>query len=504
MDLDHVCFQQAFEHSAIGMALVTPDGRFVRVNPSWCAILGRSQEEMWATTVQAVTHPDDRAASHEAMRRLLAGLGLCLRLEKRFLHKNGTTIWAEMTGSLIRDAQGRPSFFVAQIQDISERRRLAEQYRQAQRMEAIGQLAGGVAHDFNNLLTIIGGYTELMLSGTSPDSWRAFLKEIQKASQRAAGLTRQLLAFSRRQVLTPVSLSLPEVVAEMVGMIRRFLRENIEVVSSLEPALWRVRADPAQMEQVLLNLAINAGDAMPGGGTLTLTTANVVLDETYTRGQREVAPGRYVRISVTDTGCGMDESTRARLFEPFFTTKEIGKGTGLGLATVYGILKQSGGHIDFASEVGRGTTFNIYLPACETGLSDPGATAPDPLTSPSRETILLVEDDAGVRFLVRDVLAKTGYTILEARNGPEAIRLCQDFGGAIDLVLSDVVMPEMSGPELREHLGQLRPQLRFLYMSAYTDDVLVLEGVAGNETAFLQKPFSTQLLARKVREVLDR
>jgi len=441
-------------------------------------------------------------------REVLASGQPRLEIEESQRRSDGSQAVISVSKVPLRDATGQIIGILGFYTDITERKRLAEQYRQAQRMEAIGQLAGGVAHDFNNLLTIITGYTDLLISGaSSEDPSRAFLGEIQKAAQRAASLTRQLLAFSRRQVLAPVVMSLHDVIANMDAMFRHFLRENIEVVSHLEPRLWRVEADPAQIEQVLLNLAANAGDAMSHGGTFTITTANVVVDEAFSRKQPDVSPGRYAKISITDTGTGMDERTQARLFEPFFTTKEIGKGPGLGLATAYGILKQSGGHIEVESELGKGTTFNIYLPAhAEDPAEASGSSAhgePGP-PMPARETILLVEDDPGVRFLVREVLGQLGYGVLEARDGSEGVRLCRSSNTTIHLVLSDVVMPNMNGRELREHLLETRPNLKFLYMSGYTDDSVVLKGVGAAGAAFLQKPFTPRVLARKVREVLDK
>jgi PAS domain S-box-containing protein len=504
MNLSPPVFEEAFENSAMGMALIAPGGRFLRVNRAWCAILGYEEADLLATTAQALIDPEDSEAWRRAVERLVAGATPFFRLEKRYLHKDGTSVWTETTAAVVRAADGQPSYFIAQIQDITERRILAEQYRQAQRMEAIGQLAGGVAHDFNNLLTIITGYTDLLLGGADQgDPRRGFLEEVMKAAQRAASLTRQLLAFSRRQILAPVVLSLHDLVADMETMFRRFLRENIEVVSSLEPALWRVKADRAQIEQVLLNLAINAGDSMPAGGTLTLTTANVVLDESKTRSQPNVPPGRYVKVSMTDTGCGMDENTRAHLFEPFFTTKDISKGIGLGLATVYGIIKQSGGHIDVRSEVRSGTTFDIYLPALPDDASGHQFAAAQSQDARSQQTILLVEDDAGVRFLVRDVLAQEGYTVLEACDGQEALRLCGQSDTPIHLVLTDVVMPMMSGRQLRDRVSQLRPDLKFVYMSGYTDDAVVLEQARADEIRFLHKPFTPETLTREVREALD-
>ncbi len=382
--------------------------------------------------------------------------------------------------------------------------RTQDQLLQAQKMEAIGRLAGGVAHDFNNLLTVISGRSELLLRRLrADDPLRRGLDLIHSTAERAAELTRQLLAFSRKQVLQPTVLQLNAVVAGLAPMLQRLIGEDIELLTVLDPALGPVKADSAQLEQVLMNLAVNARDAMPQGGRLALETANIPLDAAYARQHGGVDSGPYVMLAVTDTGCGMDAEIRAHIFEPFFTTKGPGKGTGLGLATVYGIVKQSGGQIWVYSEPGQGTTFKIYLPQVDGAgeMSEPGTPLPE--ASQGSETILLVEDEEGVRDLARDILQANGYTVLGASYGAEAVQLCKRHAGPIHLLLTDVVMPHMSGRQLAERLAPLYPEMKILYMSGYTDNAVVHHGVLDPGTAYLQKPFSPGSLARKVREVLD-
>jgi CheY-like chemotaxis protein len=373
-------------------------------------------------------------------------------------------------------------------------------------MEAVGRLAGGVAHDFNNLLTVIKGYSELMLEQTTPGGpLRAEVEEVKKAADRAASLTRQLLAFSRQQVLAPRILDLNAAVGNMEQMLRRLLGEDIELSTALGEKLGQVKADPGQVEQVIMNLAVNSRDAMSRGGKLTIETGNAVLDESYMREHGGVKPGRYVMLAVSDTGTGMDEETRSRIFEPFFTTKEMGKGTGLGLSTVYGIVKQSEGYIWVYSEARRGTTFKVYLPRVDESAEDSQKLAAAAGTGDrGTETILLVEDEDGVRALVKQVLSRQGYTVIETRHAKEALEEYERRAGPIPLLLTDVVLPQMSGRELAERLKAAHPEIKVLYMSGYTDDAVLRHGVIGQETAFLQKPFTTASLARKVREVLDR
>jgi signal transduction histidine kinase/CheY-like chemotaxis protein len=421
----------------------------------------------------------------------------------RWKRKDGRPITVRLSGNPFKDENGQTLGFEMIAEDVSERRALEEQLRQSQKMEAIGRLAGGIAHDFNNLLTVIKGYSELMLDELdSADPLGTEVDEIKKAADRAASLTRQLLAFSRQQVLAPKVLDLNSVVGNMDKLLRRLLGEDIDLFTVLEPGLGRVKADPGQVEQVIMNLAVNARDAMPQGGKLTIETSSVDLDENYARDHVSVKPGSYVMIAVSDTGMGMTEKVKSRIFEPFFTTKEIGKGTGLGLSTVYGIIKQSGGYIWVYSELGIGSTFKVYLPAIDAPAEIPCGSSQQPVRRGS-ETVLLVEDEDGVRALMRQVLHKHGYNVLEARHGGEALLTCERHSGKIDLLLTDVVLEQMSGRELAERLLKVRPEMKVLYVSGYADDAIVHHGVLNAGTAFLQKPFTTEALARKIRYVLD-
>jgi two-component system cell cycle sensor histidine kinase/response regulator CckA len=505
-------FRSAFERAVIGMALISLDGRFLQVNGSLCDMLNYAPHELMATTIQAITHPDDLEATLEALRELQHGeFGSC-QLETRFLHKRGSVVWVLLSSSLVRDTQGQPLHFISQIQDITSRKQ-AEQalresealLRQSQKMEAIGRLAGGVAHDFNNILTVISGHSALLLrklTETSP--LRKDVEEIQKSSERAAALTRQLLAFSRKQLLDPKVLDLNSVVAGMEKMLRRLIGEDIELQTVLDPSAGRIKADPSQIEQVVLNLVVNARDAMPFGGKLTIEVAAFSSDHTRTLQIGELAPGSYAMLAVTDTGTGMSKEIQSHLFEPFFTTKGPGKGTGLGLATSYGIVKQSGGGIRVYSEAGHGSVFKVYLPVAPEG--------PEPATArletsdmvQGNETILVVEDEGPLRSLAACVLRDAGYTVLEAKDGLEGLRVVQGQANRkIDLVVSDVIMPHMGGREMAERLKTILPETRVLFTSGYTDDALSHHGVLNPGVVFLEKPYSPARLASKVREALD-
>jgi len=505
-------FRSAFEESGVGMALQGLDGQYLRVNRALCEMLGYSEPELLARTFHATTHPEDRDVDVDADRRVLAGeIRSSHQREKRYLHKLGHVVWAVVNVSLVHARDGAPMYFLLQSQDSTLRKQaeeaqaqLEDQLRQTQKVEAVGRLAGGVAHDFNNLLTVITGRAEMLLSRLgSDDPLRRHVQLIGKTAERAAALTRQLLAFSRKQVLQPKVLDLQAVVAGMEKMLRRLIGEDIELVAVPDPALGRVKADPGQLEQVILNLVVNARDAMPEGGRLTLETADVELDEAYARRHAGATPGRYVMLAVSDTGVGMDAATQARLFEPFFTTKGPGKGTGLGLATVYGIVKQSGGNIWVYSEPGRGTTFKIYLPRVDEAVEavEPGQVLAE--WPRGWETVLLVEDEEGVRDLAREIIQLQGYTVLEARHPGEALLVNEEHAGRIHLLVTDVVMPQMSGRELADRLASMRSETKVLYMSGYTDDAIVRHGVLDAHTPFVQKPFTPEALLRKIREVLD-
>ncbi len=479
------------------------DGKFLAVNPALVAMLGYESEAdlLAANLVRDVNRDPDKGAHLLQQYRQSGRLD---GVETQWRRKDGTPVPVRLSGRTVLDEHGALQGFEVIAEDVSERWRLEEQLRQAQKMEAIGRLAGGVAHDFNNLLTIITGYSQLLLERLgSDDPLRGHVNEVLSAGNRAASLTRQLLAFSRRQVLQPQVLDLNTVVANTDKMLRRLIGEDIELVTHLGPDLGRVKTDPGQIEQVIMNLAVNARDAMPQGGRLTLETANVELNEGDTRTRVSVLPGRYVMLAVSDSGIGMDAETQAHIFEPFFTTKEAGKGTGLGLATVYGIVKQSGGHIWLYSEPNQGTTFKIYLPRLEEAAQPGEAISPGAPLSGGSETILLVEDEEGVRDLARRILELKGYKVITASNPTEAAQVCERHEGPIHLLLTDVIMPTMSGRQLAEHVAFLRPGMKVLYMSGYTDNAIIPHGILKEGTQFLQKPFTRDSLTSKVREVLD-
>ena len=410
-----------------------------------------------------------------------------------------------LSGRAFRDERNT-IFFELFAEDVTERRALEQQLRQAQKMEAVGRLAGGIAHDFNNLLTVISGYSEFLLERIGADpALRGPAQEIANAAERATALTRQLLAFSRKQMLAPKVLDLNGVVAENLKMLTRLIGEDIDLVMVPGPDIGAVKADPGQIEQVIMNLAVNARDAMPHGGKLTIETANVTLDDNYARFHAPVKPGDYVMLAISDTGMGMDAETQAHIFEPFFTTKGL-KGTGLGLSTVYGIVKQSGGYIWVYSEAGKGTSFKIYLPrvsATGEALAAQPALAASEQPSPGHETILLVEDEENLRRLARQSLENQGYNVIDAADGAAAIQISQAHQGPIHLLLTDVIMPGMNGRELANQVSPTRPEMRVLYMSGYTENHIGHNGTLDEGITLLQKPFTLPALKAKVREVLD-
>ena len=488
-----------------GHVTMDDSGTIVTWNPQAETIFGWPASEVIGRHVaDVIVPPLQRDAHRRGLQHFLkSGEGPILnrRLELVAVKRDGTEVAVELAVAPIR--LGKSWIFSAFIRDISERNQLEQQLRQAQKMEAVGRLAGGIAHDFNNLLTAIFGYADLLAEDLPPDSAaRADVTEIRTAATRASALTRQLLAFSRQQVLQPVVLNLNDVVGDLQNMLQRMLGEDVELQAHFAADLGNTRADQGQLEQVLLNLAVNARDAMPTGGKLTIETANVELDEHYAQAHRPVVSGRYVMVAVSDTGVGIDPATQARIFEPFFTTKEPGKGTGLGLATAYGIVKQSGGYIWVYSELGRGATFKIYLPRVDAPTTV--VAAPQELaTVAGTETVLLAEDDPLLLPLARDVLKRLGYTVLEARTAADAVAVAQAHSGIIHLLVSDVVMPGESGLQLARRLLEVRPTLRVLYISGYSDEAIVRHGLLDPGTTFLQKPFSPAVLARKVRELLD-
>ena len=502
------------EASPLAIVTFDPEGVVTMWNPAAERIFGWSENEALGSRLPFV--PADKQEEFLALRRraLLGEVFTEPELHRR--RADGSPIVVSVSTSPLRRPDGTIYGIMSILMDVTERKaaeetreRLAiveEQLRQSQKMEAVGRLAGGVAHDFNNLLTAISGYSDLLLHRLPEYSTlRRDVEEIRKAGDRAAALTHQLLAFSRRQVLQPKVLDLNAVVTNMEQMLRRLVGENIALSTDLSPSLSRVKVDPGQIEQVIVNLALNARDAMPDGGRLTIATADAELSPAYAVAHPEVRPGPHVLLSMADTGHGMDDETQAHLFEPFFTTKDRGKGTGLGLATVYGIVQQSGGHIRVNSGADRGSTFLIYLPRVEVAEDGEQCPVPPPLLrpSPGSETVLLAEDEEGVRRYAREILSGNGYKVLEAGNGREALLLSEAHRGEIHLLLTDVEMPKMSGRELTERIRPQRPDLRILYMSGYTDDAILRDGVLGDGAPFLQKPFTSEVLARKVREVLD-
>jgi two-component system cell cycle sensor histidine kinase/response regulator CckA len=450
-----------------------------------------------------VVHPDDRERMQSVATEAVAQLTEFTE-QYRIVLPSGGTRTVQSKGRVIVDAFGAKKL-VGTVQDVSDRVHLEAQLRRAQKMDAVGQLAGGVAHDFNNVLTVIEGYSSLLLAGRRADDQDfASIEEIRGAARRAAGLTRQLLAFSRQQVLQPRLLNLNDAVNGVTKMLGRLIGEHIEFHTKLDPSLDHVRADPGQIEQVLMNLAVNARDAMVNGGVLTVETANVLLDSVYVSRNPGVSPGPYVMLAVTDTGTGIAPGDLERIFEPFFTTKEAGKGTGLGLSTVHGIVEQSGGHISVYSERARGTSFKVYLPRIEGGVSTNVGADEERKANLGHETILLVEDDAAVRTVAASILKRAGYGIIATENGVEALRVCQDTNSRFDLVLSDMVMPGLGGRALASHVSRIRPSTPVVLMSGYTRDAMMHSAELNEGTLFVEKPFTPEALTRKVREALDR
>jgi len=496
-------YRNIFEEAMIGIFQSTPSGKLLLVNPAMTRIFGyQSGKEMIESVVDAASQlyvdPKRRGEFRQAMEQDRAVHGF----ECEMYRKDGSKIWLSVNAQAVMH-NGAVVRYDGTFEEITERKSLEAQLRQAQKMEAVGRLAGGVAHDFNNAIGVIVGYSALLKERvTSDETSQRYADEIGKAGNRAAGLTRQLLAFSRKQVIQPVVLNLDAIVGETEKMLRRLIGEDIEVTIIRDPELGRVRADPGQIDQILMNLAVNARDAMPQGGKLVIETANAELDATNLNQHTYAKPGRYVMLSVSDTGCGMSKEIQAQIFEPFFTTKAAGQGTGLGLSTVYGIVKQSEGYVWVYSEVGQGARFKVFLPRVEAAAQPvPGA---DTSAVPGgSETILLVEDDEAMRMLTRNCLESGGYTVLDAHEGEAAIHAVSQHSGPIHLLLTDVVMPGLSGRSLAESLVVARPEIKILYMSGYTADIITQRGILEPEVALLEKPFTKEALLRKVRKVLD-
>jgi two-component system cell cycle sensor histidine kinase/response regulator CckA len=496
-------FRTLIESSMDLVIVLNADGSFSFGSPSVQNVLGYGHEELATMSFLGIVHPEDSARWQEELSRLGGEPdAMMLGIPLRIVRKEGMTRTLEVN---VRNLLEHPAVrgFVVNARDVTERRQLEEKLLQAQKMEAVGRLAGGVAHDFNNLLTVVIGYADaLSLSGELPYDAREYVGEIGKAAARAAELTQQLLAYSRKQVLQPRTIDLNALLAGMNGMLKRLIGEDVVISMRTAPDLQHVRADPSQISQVVMNLAANARDAMPDGGAIVFETRNTIVDEACCRRFPELTPGSYVTLAVSDTGCGMDEETRGLIFDPFFTTKGVGKGTGLGLATVYGIVTQSGGHITVQSGVGQGSTFTVYLPvtsAATTGQKPDGA---DRELVRGVETILVVEDEEPLRLMVRRILERAGYVVATAARAEEAIACAAELS-RVDLLLSDVILPGMNGKEIAVRLRREHPSLKVLFISGYAESVIGHHGVLPEATAFLQKPFSPAALARKVREVLD-
>jgi two-component system, cell cycle sensor histidine kinase and response regulator CckA len=491
----------------LGISLGSTNGTILEANDTFLKMVGYSREELAAGSVQwrEITAPEWREVTERSVQEL-KDRGFATPFEKEYLCRDGRRI-SVLVGIAMLDEAMSIAFSVDITAQKNAERALhtsEEQLRQSQKMEAVGRLAGGIAHDFNNVLSVILSYADMLLGDLNPgEPMRGDVEEILTAGKRAADLTRQLLMFSRQQVLDPKVIDLNEVLTSMHKMLVRLVGADVDIASLPAQALGRVRVDPSSIEQVIMNLVVNARDAMPTGGQLTLETGNVVLDEAYAQSHLGVKPGPHVMLAVTDTGTGIEKATLARMFEPFFTTKEKGKGTGLGLSTVFGIVQQSSGSLWVYSELGRGTTFKVYLPCVDSAVEAAGRSMEPPVARRGSETILLVEDDDQVRVVAKGILIRNGYHVIEARNAGEALLHSEEHPAKIDLLLSDVVMPQMSGPLLAKRLASSRPEMKVLCMSGYTDDSIVRHGVLAAQIAFLQKPITPETLTRRVREVLD-
>lgn len=490
-------YSDVFENLLEGIQIISPDYTYFYVNPTVCIHGKKTKEELLGKKMSDVYVGIDQTDFFVKLKKCMVER-CSVTLNNEFTYPDGKKGWFQLSLQPIDDG-----VLIMSI-DITEQIILEKQLLQSQKLEAIGRLAGGIAHDFNNLLSAITGYCELIrMQLHTEDPLYKKIEQISKCGERASALTRQLLAFSRQQVFQLKVLNMNDIVLDIENMLRRLIGENIAFRTALSEKLGIIKADPSQMEQIILNLVINARDAMPNGGHLTLETSNIWLDEGYAQMHFSVTPGEYIMIAVTDTGSGMDEATKAHIFEPFFTTKEQGKGTGLGLATIYGIVKQSSGNIWCYSELGKGTTFKVYLPLYSHDTIPVHSTKPVSKFKQGQETILVTEDEESVREIACEFLRLTGYKVLSAANGGEALMLCQNYKDTIHLLLTDVIMPGISGKQLAQTLSQLRPNLKVLYTSGYTDNSIVHHGILDDGIPFLQKPYNMESLNQKVRDILD-
>ena len=497
-------FRTMFQSAPTAMLMLGIDGRVAAVNRSCEVLLGYEEHELLGRQTPMLRHPDEAEEIGAQLAELIAGERDAFRREARYVHKGGAVVVTQLAVALVRDADGKPDYVIAMAEDVTEQRQLEEQLRQSQKLEAIGRLAGGVAHDFNNMLTAIGGYTALALDqAPAGTSLHGDLEEIRKATDRATLLTRQLLAFSRKQVLLPELLNLNGVVVELESMLRPLIGEDVALTTSLDPALGPIEADPGQLHQVVMNLVVNARDAMPEGGSIAIVTANADVGEN----DDAIEPGRYVTLTVRDTGEGIDEPTLRQIFEPFFTTKEAGKGTGLGLATVYGIVKQSGGYVAVDSEVGVGSAFTIYLRRADGVVQQQPEPAPAPppaaaasSLSPAATRVLVVEDEEVIRGLVDQVLKGEGYDVLLAADGDQALEIADRTH--VDVLLTDLTMPGIGGHELAERLRARTPLLKVMFMSGFAEGGDFSPSSLPPATAFLEKPFTFSMLSARMRELV--
>jgi PAS domain S-box-containing protein len=497
-------FRSIFEAAPVGIGLVDLEGHTVQTNRVVQEMLGYSEEELAAVTFDSFTHPDDVAQNRELFDEMAGGERDFFQMEKRFIHKGGSIVWANLTVSLIRDSEGRPAYALGMIENITRRKTLEDQLRQAMKMEAIGRLAGGVAHDFNNLLAVIINCASFMAESLPPDhEFAEDLKDIREAGERGGNLVRQLLAFSRKEIVNPQVMDLNEIVLGVQSLLNRTLGEDVELTVNVSEDPCLTKVDTGQIEQVLVNLAVNARDAMLDGGAITMTTENIIVGEDFARLYPGMVPESYVRVTVSDSGIGMSDEVLKHIFEPFFTTKARGEGTGLGLATAYGAVKQAGGYISAYSEEGKGSIFSVYLPRTVEAATSVRPRSSDGRPQRGSETIMLIEDDDSLRRLVRRMLERNGFSVLEAGTHEAAEQMFLENVDQIAAVVTDVIMPGGSGKELVDRLGAIGDPRPVLYMSGYPEDVIAHHGVLDEGVPFIGKPFTEQALVDRVRMVLD-